>query len=220
MSKESELSDMRRWRHAITALISAIPVLVVIAMYLNRGGASTSDSVKLVTDSTNVQMQSFKVEEPGTLLELSGRVNAVSNNSWIGVNFSLENSDGEPIYDKYLEYWHESGRDSDGPWTERQLSNSWHIRVDEADTYLASVSVEPGSTSPQANFSLKTTFNRASLTPFIFTGILSFILVILCRSKISSIASVAASIAVKINKRFDPSGKPKRKRDSFSDQHT
>ena len=219
LSKESELSDMQRWRHAITALISAIPVLVVIAMYLNRGGASTSDSVKLVTDSTNVQMQSFKVEEPGTLLELSGRVNAVSNNSWIGVNFSLENSDGEPIYDKYLEYWHESGRDSDGPWTERQLSNTWHIRVDEADTYLASVSVEPGSTSPQANFSLKTTFNRASLTPFIFTGILSFILVILCRSKISSIASVAASIAVKINKRFDPSGKPKRKRDSFSDQH-
>ena len=219
LSKETELSEMQRWRHAIMALIAAIPVLLVTALYLNRGGATTTDSVKLVADSANVQMQTFNVEKPGTMLELSGQVNAVSNNSWIGVNFSLENSDGEPIYDKYLEYWHESGRDSDGPWTERQLRNTWHIRVDEADTYRALVSVEPGSTSPQANFSLATTLNRAGTTPFIFAGILSLMFVMLCRSKISSMAAVAASIAVKINKRFDPSGKSKRKRKKLKDKH-
>ncbi len=210
LGKSTETTDMKRWKHSIIGLISALPLLLGMHMYLNQGGEEVIKSVELNASSTSVQLQAITVEEPGTMFEMNAVVNKLNANKWLGVNFWLENSDGEAAYAKYLEYWRETGRDSDGPWDESKRGFRWHVRVDEPDTYKALVSVEPGSTQASSGFRLTTEPNRSSTTPFIIAAVFSFLMIMLCRSKIKSIGAVAASIAVKVKRRFDPAGKPKR----------
>jgi hypothetical protein len=111
------------------------------------------------------------------------------------------NSDNEQIYGKYIEFWRESGRDSDGPWSEASLSSSWVIRVDEPDTYRFVIDGDAQSTTPDADFRLAIEPNRTSLTPFILAGFFSFFLMMLCRSKMGSVSAAAASIALKLRTR-------------------
>ena len=212
LGKTTESSDLKRWKHSIYALLAALPFLIGLCLYLNKGGEETVNSVDLNSQSTGVELQSFKVDDAGTMIELAARINRIQVNTWFGVDFLLENSDGEIIYDKYLEFWRESGIDSDGRWDESLSGISWHIRVDEPDTYLAIVSVDPASTQQATGFRLTAEPNRTPIAPFIMAGVLSFFMMMLCRSKLSSARSVAASIAVKLRRRFEPDGKPKKGR--------
>lgn len=214
LGKGTETSDLKRWKHSIMALVAALPLLLGMHLYLNQGGEEISQSVDLNTRSSQVELQSIAVEKPGTMIAMSAGIGRIKSNSWMGVNFSFENSDGESVYDKYLEYWRESGYDSEGRWEESQRNFTWHVRVDEPDTYKAVVTVEPASTQSEASFRLKTEPNRTSMTPFMLAGFFSLMMMMLCRSKLSSVASVAASIAVKLKRRFEPDGKPKRERES------
>ena len=210
LGKNTDSLDMKRWKHSIVGLISALPLLLGMHLYLNQGGEEVSDSVELSNASSGVQLQSITTEEPGTMVEMSAGVNSLGVNKWLGVNFWLEDGTGEAVYAKYLEFWRETGVDSDGPWDESKRSLTWHVRIDEPDTYKALVSVEPGSTQAGSGFRFKTEPNRTSITPFILAAVFSFLMIFICRSRLKSIASVAASIAVKVKRRFDPAGKPKR----------
>lgn len=210
LGRSAEFSDLRRWKNSIIALLAALPLLLGVNLYLNKGGEEVIKAVNLNTQSTGVEVQTLEVVDAGTTFELSAGINRIQGNSWMGVNFSLLKSDGESVYDKYLEFWRESGYDSDGRWVESLRNITWHVRVDEPDTYKAVVSVEPASTHREARFRLKSEPNRTSITPFFLAGFFSIFMVMLCRSKISSIASVAASIAVKLKRRFEPDGKPKK----------
>ena len=210
LGKSTESLDMARWKHSIIALMAAFPLLLGLLLYLNQGGEEISNSVDLHTASTNVQLQTITIDEPGTMVEMNTVVTKLNANKWLGVNFWLEDGGGTAIYAKYLEFWRETGVDSDGPWDESKRSFTWHVRVDEPDTYKALVSVEPGSTQASSGFRFKTEPNRTSKSPFIVAAVFSFLMIMLCRSKLKSIAAVAASIAVKLKHRFDPAGKPKR----------
>ena len=213
LGKSTESIDLKRWKHSIFGLIAALPLLVGLSLYFNKGGEEIVKSVELNSQSTDVQLQPLKVDSAGTMIEMAARINKIEVNTWIGVDLLLENSDGEVIYDKYLEFWRESGFDSDGRWEESLSSISWHLRVDEPDTYQAVVSVDPASTQPATGFQLKAEPNRAPVAPFIMAGFVSLFLMMLCRSKLSSVVSGAASIAVKLRRRFEPGGKPKKERE-------
>ena len=213
LGKSTESIDLKRWKHSIFGLIAALPLLVGLSLYFNKGGEEIVKSVELNSQSTDVQLQPLKVDSAGTMIEMAARINKIEVNTWIGVDLLLENSDGEVIYDKYLEFWRESGFDSDGRWEESLSSISWHLRVDEPDTYQAVVSVDPASTQPATSFQLKAEPNRAPVAPFIMAGFVSLFLMMLCRSKLSSVVSGAASIAVKLRRRFEPGGKPKKERE-------
>ncbi len=218
LGKDLELTDIKRWRNSIRALIVSLPLLLAVAFYLNRGGEAVTQSVDLNTASTDVQMQSIEVKEAGTMMQLTAAVNAINNNSWLGINFALQNSEGEPQYDKYLEFWRESGRDSDGAWQESKRSIKWHVRIDEPGTYQTVVSFEPASTTTKTQLRLESEPNRTSSTPFLFGGVAGFLFMMLFRSKLSSVTAVAASIAVKLKRRFEPGGKPKRERKTAKEQ--
>ncbi len=211
LGKSTESLDMNRWKHSIVGLLSALPLMLGLHLYLNLGGEEVLNSVDLHTESTGVLLQTIAVEEPGTMVQMDTVVSKLDVNKWLGVNFWLEDGKGEAVYAKYLEFWRETGIDSDGRWDESKRSFTWHVRVDEPDTYKALVSVEPGSTQSSAAMSLKTEPNRTSRSPFIVAAVLSFLLIMLCRSKLKSIAAVASSITVTLKNRFDPNGKPKRK---------
>jgi len=205
LGKDLELTDLKRWKNSIRALIATLPFLLAIMFFLNRGGEEQRQSVDLAAASADVPLQTIVVEEAGTTMQLNGSIDRISNNSWMGVNIELKNSEGEGIYGKYLEFWRESGRDSDGPWTESKRSISWHVRIDEPGTYTALASTEPASTNNASRFTLKAEPNKTSFTPFFMAGFFTFFMIVLSRSRLSSISAVAASIAVKLKRRFNAS---------------
>ncbi len=201
LGKDSALKHMERWRKTMRILMIAFPLLAASALYLNRGGEQTTDLVPLASGDDDVPMQQFTIADAGQVLNLHGSINGVSNNTWFGVDLSLINSDDQEVYTKYLEFWHESGSDADGPWSESDTSSSWFIRVDEPDTYRVVVAADPASTSADADFRLTLEPNRVNMMPFMLAGIGALLLIVLSRSKASSVSSAASSIAVKMRTR-------------------
>lgn len=202
LEKKVALADRARWKNTMRLLFLALPLLAAYAYSLNRGGEKITEAIALAKSDTQVQMQQIKVEKPGQVIELMGSIKSLRNNSWFGVDVGLVNSDGEDVYGKYLEFWRESGSDSDGPWTEARLSARWYVRVDEADTYRVMIDGDPQSTSPTADFRLYSEPNKVSTRPFIFAGVFSLFLIFMSRSKMSSVSSAAASVALKLSQRY------------------
>lgn len=210
LGKDSALDDRKRWGNTMRGLFVALPLLAASAFMLNRGGEQNTESIALAKNDKQVVMQEIKVEKPGQLIKLRGSITGLKNNSWFGVDVGLQSSDNEPVYSKYLEFWRETGVDSDGAWSEANLSASWYIRVDEVDTYSVVIDGDEQSTSATADFRLHTVPNKASVTPFIMGGFFSLFLVMMCRSKMGSVSAAASSIALKLNKRLSGSDSNKR----------
>ncbi len=209
LGKNLELSDVARWRNTMRILCIGLPLLAASVFFWNRGGERTVEIVALAKQDTSVLMQEFSVDRAGQMIEMRGAINGVRNNSWFGVDLTLTNSDGDDVYSKYLEFWHESGRDDDGPWSESDLSSKWYLRVDQPDTYQVMISGDAESTTSTADFRLTLEPNRVSQMPFILAGFLCVALIILCRSKMSSVRAAAASIGLKIKKRVTGTNRDK-----------
>ena len=201
LGKDVAKSDLQRWKNSMRGIMLAIPLLGAVALFFNRGGDIDSFEVALAKNDQQVLLQEMKTEKAGQLYKLRGSISGMQDNSWFGVDVGMLNSDNEQIYSKYIEFWRESGRDSDGPWSEASLSSSWVIRVDEPDTYRFVIDGDVQSTTYNADFRLAIEPNRTSLTPFILAGFFSFALIMLCRSKMGSVSSAAASIALKLRSR-------------------
>ena len=201
LGKDLVKADLTRWKNSMRGILLAVPLLAATAFYYNRGGDIESFEAALSKNDTQVQLQELKTEQAGQLYKLRGSIRGMQDNSWFGVVVGMLNSDNEQIYGKYIEFWRESGRDSDGPWSEASLSSSWVIRVDEPDTYRFVIDGDAQSTTPDADFRLAIEPNRTSLTPFILAGFFSFFLMMLCRSKMGSVSAAAASIALKLRTR-------------------
>jgi hypothetical protein len=131
---------------------------------------------------------------------MRGSVSRLRINSWFGVDVVLLNSDDEEVYSKYLEFWRESGVDSDGPWSEAKRCISWFVRIDEPDTYQVVIDGDEASTTLDTDFKLAIEPNRVARTPFLIGAFLTFFLVMLSRSKSSSIRASGASIGLRLNK--------------------
>lgn len=202
LGKVSALEDRQRWRNSMRLLFVALPLLAATALMLNRGGDTSLETVAIAKNDKQVLMQEIKIDEPGQVLKLRGSLAGLRDNSWFGVDVGLQSSDNEVVYSKYLEFWRESGRDSDGPWSEADLSSSWFIRVDEPDTYTVVIDGDEQSTSSTADFRLHTERNKTSLMPFMLAAVFSLFLIMMCKSKMGSVSAAASSIALKLNQRY------------------
>jgi len=199
LNKNSDLTDSRRWKRTMKALFFALPLLMAASMFFNRGGERTVETVALSNRDKNVEMQTLPATEDGQLLKFSGSIRQLVNNSWFGVDIALLDSDNEEVYSKYLEFWRESGIDSDGAWSEAKVNLSWFVRIDEPDTYRVVVNGDENSTNPDADFRLSVEPNRVSMTPFLAGAMLAFLLAMMSRAKATSIRSSGASIGLRLN---------------------
>jgi len=200
LKKNTELTDSKRWKRTMRTLFMALPLLAGAYLYFNRGGERAVETVPLSNVDKEVAMQSLPAVDPGKVLNMRASVNGLRNNSWFGVDVSLLNSDSEEVYSKYLEFWRESGVDSDGPWSESKRAISWFVRIDEPDTYSVVIDGDENSTTTDADFSLSVEPNRVSMMPFVIGVFFTFLLVMLSRSKATSIRAGGASMGLRLNK--------------------
>jgi len=198
LARGSEVKDVNRWRNTSRAFIVALPALLASFFYFDRGGTEETVRQQLDRSSVDVQLRSFDIAQAGTVLKFQAFVPSLPDNSWFGVNLEMEDSDGEPAYEKYVEFWRESGYDSDGRWSESDRRSSWFVRFDQPGTYTLSASAEAQSSAPAIGLGVKTQASKVSSTPFILAGFFSVFLILLARSKASSIASAAASLGLKL----------------------
>lgn len=201
LGKDTAKADRTRWRNTMRGIMVALPLLAAAALYLNRGGDVDSNTVALASNDKQVFVKELVADKAGQLFKLRGSLNGLRNNSWFGVDVEMLSSDNESVYSKYIEFWRESGRDSDGPWSEASLSTSWVVRIDEPDTYRFVINGDEQSTNNTADFTLAAEPNRTSATPFMLAGFFSFFLIMLSRSKMSSVSAAASSIALKTKPR-------------------
>ncbi len=201
LARGSELSDMRRWGNTASAFLSTLFLLLISYWLLDRGDTAQTVSAELDRSSTDVVIQEFQIDEGGVNMKLTGSIANIQRNSWFGVDLAIEDSDGQEVYDKYIEFWHESGHDSDGSWSENDLATNWFVRFDQPDTYTLLASADLNSTADQVKFGLKSQRDRITVTPFMVAAGLALVLMLFSRSKRSSLASAAASIALKLGAR-------------------
>ncbi len=201
LGKDAAMKDRIRWRNTMRGVLLAIPLLAAMALYLNRGGDVVGNSVALSRDAKEVSVLQLPADQAGQLYKVEGSIRGIQDNSWFGVDVSLMNSDSQYIYSKYIEFWRESGRDSDGPWSEASLSTSWIIRIDEPGNYRFVVDADEQSTNRRTDFKLEIEPNRTSLIPFLIAAALTIGLMVLCRSKMASVSAAASSIALKLRPR-------------------
>jgi hypothetical protein len=201
LGKDSAKQDHRRWRNTMYGILLALPLLAAAVMYLNRGGEVIGNTVAIASNDKAVFVQTLDASDVGQLYRVRGSLKGIRDNSWFGVDVGMMNSDDEYIYNKYIEFWRESGRDSDGPWSEASLSTSWIIRIDEPGVYRFVIDADEASTNASADFSIELEPNRTSTMPFILAAALTFGLMLVSRSKMESVSAAAASIALKLQPR-------------------
>jgi len=192
---------MKRWRNTAKAFIATLFLLLGTYWFLDRGDGPQTASASLDRTSTDVLVQQFQIDEGGVNVKLQSRISTIQRNAWFGVEFFIEDSDGQEIYDKYVEFWHEFGRDSDGPWSEDDLSSNWYVRFDEPGTYQLLASADVNSTAQNVDLKLTSERGKVALIPFVAAGFVAMLLMMLSRGKSSSLASAAASIALKLGPR-------------------
>jgi hypothetical protein len=201
LARGSELGDMRRWANTAKAFIATLFLLLGSYWFFDRGDVPQLATASLNSASTDVPVQQFRIEDGGVNMKFYSSIRTIQRNSWFGVEMTIEDSDGQEIYDKYIEFWHETGRDADGPWSESDLASSWYVRFDEPGNYQLFASADINSTAPSADLILKTERGKVTVTPFVVAGFVSMLLMLLSRGKSSSLASAAASIALKLGPR-------------------
>jgi hypothetical protein len=202
LNKATELTESQRWKRTVRSLLVALPLLGAAFLYFDRGGDRISQTVALTSADTEVPMQQLQLQatEQGQVYKLQGSVRSLRNNSWFGVDVLLLDSDDEEVYSKYLEFWRESGVDSDGAWSEAKRNISWFVRMDQPDTYRVMIDGDAESTTTNTDFTLTAEPNRVSTMPFIIGAVFTLLLVMLSRSKASSIRASGSSVGLRLNK--------------------
>lgn len=81
-------------------------------------------------DSSFVSPQ-FKVTK-GEIYRVEFK-NYVQNNSWMVMGISILDEEDDLINEREAEFWHESGYDSDGAWSERDAKEIFHFKASKSE---------------------------------------------------------------------------------------
>lgn len=61
------------------------------------------------------------------------------NNHWVGAGLTIKDSKDDVINEKELEFWHESGSDSDGTWNEGRYYETFHFKASKSEDLSAEI---------------------------------------------------------------------------------
>ena len=177
--KESVVDALNRSKIAMYAAFASIACLA-IGYLVMQGFEKTLITTPTVTVNTQslkqvIPLGEFKMESKG-LIELDFLASLQGGNGSFDAEVVVSDSDKTPVAELPLSLWRESGRDSDGPWTESQYRDAPRINLPAADVYK--LSLVPDTLKRWQSISLrgKVTRNVVSLFPVIIGGVAAVLL--------------------------------------------
>jgi hypothetical protein len=132
-------------------------VLCMLLMLVSCGSsgksiASYSVNLANIANSSTIRGP-FQMNKKGKLYSINLNSSIPNNsNAWFGVE--LLDSEQQPVNAVEGDFWHESGYDSDGHWSESDTSQERIFRLENPGTFYVRIHGEPGNTS-NATLNLK-----------------------------------------------------------------
>ncbi len=146
---------------SITTIVLLVGLVGWLSGVSGQRVTSFSHQIGNITQDSSFNIPTFKVQK-GEIYRIQLKSGQLSN-TWLGVGVSLQDDDDLVINEFEAEFWHESGRDSDGYWSEsdyREISYFKATKTEElsGEVYWAGGSL--GKKVPQVN-TIKVQINAA-----------------------------------------------------------
>lgn len=206
------LDTVKRW--STTSYVFAGTIAALLITY----GITTllSDSTVVLEGSTvastrePTELGTLKVETAGESFAFELASARFSANRYAEVILDIEDSDGVWAGGAEAEFWHETGRDSDGSWTETDYGVTKEFRFDNPGSYT--LTLTPGATNLDAPPQFRATVRSHpnSFFPFILAGLAALAFAVISHMKAEHGAASGASIRARL--RSNTSALPDRKK--------
>ena len=196
------LKTVRRWSATSNVFLGTIAALLI--GYVLMGVISQSSTVLTATTpaqtSTPTEMGTLDIERAGESYSIELSSSRFNANRYIEVILDLEDSDGVWAGGAEVEFWRETGRDSDGPWDESLYRVTQQFRFEQPGSYL--LSLTPGETNLQSipSFTATVRSNPNPALPFTVAAIVALGLAIVSRMRSRSSAASGASITARLRR--------------------
>ena len=177
--KQSVVDALKRAKTTMLAAFATIPILVIgyFAMQTQEKTLMSTETVTITSKSLKqvIPLGQFKLDNEG-LLELDFKAGLERGDGSFDAEIVVSDSDKTAVAELPLSMWRESGRDSDGPWTESQWRDAPRIKIPAGSSY--SLSLVPDTLKRWKSITLKgqVTRNVVSLLPIILGGIAALVL--------------------------------------------
>lgn len=119
----------------------------------------------------------IEVADDRSVYEIKVRSTSLPNNSWAFVEVQLLDARGEYLFSMGDELSFYSGRDSDGPWTERKDSYVGKMTIPEAGSYYIRVLVQRSAASAGALYVSVSRLYGSSL-PYLVAAIAALVIAV------------------------------------------
>ena len=168
-----------------------VAIACIICLVLGYFGMISLESKLLDIPTSNYTQASLnKSVDLGTisldsssLVEFSFQSSRQGRDGVFDADLVIKDSDNTLITELPVEFWRESGRDSDGPWTEDQFGSSPRIKLPAGTNYQLSLVPSAMTTWTEINVRGTVTRNVVSTLPIILAVLFLVLLVILVARK-------------------------------------
>ena len=180
-NKQSVVDALKRFKTASYAAFASVAILFLgfFVMQAFEKTLMTIPSVSVKTQSLKkvIPLGQFKMESKG-LVEISflAGLKIKARNGNFDAEVVVTDSDKTPVAQLPISFWVESGRDSDGPWTESKLRDAPRISLPAGDDYRLSLVPDSFKQWSSIRLSGKVTRNVVTLSPIIVGGLVAVLL--------------------------------------------
>lgn len=122
----SKLS-LRNFVFLLSGTITVLSLVLTVTNFDNQPAKVHRHSLTNHTKDSSFSTPTFKVKK-NVMYQIEVR-NLDISSSWMVAGMSILNDDDEVINEKEMEFWHESGYDSDGSWSEGNYTEKFNFKA-------------------------------------------------------------------------------------------
>lgn len=178
--QEAETLQARKGRAKTLGVLCAAFALLafILAPILAAAGEEIySGTMRIPLGVENYrETETFTIENIGRATKIELESAQIPVNTWAVVDITLYDDEDFEYYIGAEEFWHETGRDSDGPWEEDDLSGYKLFRATTPGTYQLELAMEESSGVSEIMLDVKVIHNVWLVRYLIFAGLVSVLL--------------------------------------------
>ncbi len=213
------LSAVKRWRWTAGLLAGAGALSLISSIAIK----STVESDQLLSNQVTFQdageqsLGQIRIEDTPTLLRFNSRLTSrLQANRYAEFEVGLTDTEEQYVGGYYVEFWHETGRDSDGAWRESVYRINRDLRIEEPGTY--NLTGMMGATNANFPFDVRldVTTNPVKTQPFFFSFFAGIATAFFSLTRSKSLASSGSSLGGRMAESKRRRRKSKRKKSERS----